>query len=128
MLKGKVPQSIESFFRSTDLAVNAIEAGKNNSGDVRQNREQAKSLMRASLEIAKTVNPNELNDIYREWGSHFSEDFLPAVRLSLEAIESNDASTLKRADIDLARWNQWVSQHGGNILAELKKRYEFEDR
>lgn len=122
------PQSVLRFLRSTDIAIDAIEEARSNSNEKSEKLERCKSLIHSSIEIAVTVDVAELNNIYPDWGTHFSKDFIPGMKLLLEAMETNDKVVIANADASLIRWNQWIGQHGMNIKAEIQKRYGIQEK
>lgn len=78
-------------------------------------------LQRQSLIEAKLVDIDQLNGDYKEFGTHYRDEFIKGLELFLDAYDTIDSSKNVEALMLLDRWEGWYRQNIDGIRRAVQR-------
>lgn len=69
------------------------------------------NLNKKALEEAKLVDIDKLNRDYGGFGTHYRDEFIHGLELSIEGFENSDNQKIIESQILLDKWGSWYNQN-----------------
>ncbi len=107
-------------FKLTQMANELMKKNKNNGSLDKKNTLRLIHIRREELNEAKTVDTEELNNIYPNFGNLFKEHFVKGLELRLAGLGTSNPSKYKHGEMLIAKFNLWMNQNKVGIAQGFK--------